>query len=230
MIENGQLTICQGQWKTPIERIENIPMTWEGRAESMIRNLLPAVLVAVIRNMRTEHIRAALKAFIPSPEFTPGRMNMFEFREFDLLVDYAHNVDGFMTLKKFIERTEANSMIGVVGVTGDRRDEDIRSIGMLCAEMFDKMILRHDKDLRESTAERLEDLFLEGVNSVRPEMAVEIIPSELEAVGKAISIADRDDLVVVCADSISEVLAFVGDAYKKDLNKPHKAGTPADSL
>src|SRR6218665_927295 len=41
IIERGYLTICKGEWKIRVAKIESIPLTFNGRAECMIKNILP---------------------------------------------------------------------------------------------------------------------------------------------------------------------------------------------
>lgn len=208
IVENGFITICKGLWKTRIEKISDIPLTFEGRAECMIKNILPAVLVSVIRNFEIIKIREALHTFIPSPSFTPGRMNLFHFDEFDVMIDYAHNKDGFLELKKFIDRTHASYKIAVVSGTGDRRDEDIRNIGKICAQMFDEIIIRHDADLRGREENEITALIKEGIYSQR-EMPVTVIRDEKEAIRYAVSIAPKDSFVFVGADSVLDTIEYV---------------------
>jgi cyanophycin synthetase len=42
--ENGYITILKGKWKVRIEKAVNIPLTYGGRAEFMIQNVLAAAL------------------------------------------------------------------------------------------------------------------------------------------------------------------------------------------
>ena len=53
--------------------------------------LTPAVLAGYLRGFTVVDIRQALQTFIPSPAQTPGRMNLFQFQNFQVLADYAHN-------------------------------------------------------------------------------------------------------------------------------------------
>ncbi len=82
VFENGFITICKGDWKIRIVKAVNVPLTYGGRAHFMIQNVLPAVLAGYLRGFKTEDIRMSLTTFIPSPSQTPGRLNMFEFRDF----------------------------------------------------------------------------------------------------------------------------------------------------
>lgn len=215
IIENGYLVICKGTWKTRIEKIVNIPLSMNGRAEAMIKNLLPAALAAVIQGFDLENIREGFRTFIPSAELTPGRMNMFHFNHFDVLLDYAHNTDGFMQLKKFMDETQASVKVGILSATGDRRDEDIRTFGKLSAQMFDEIILKHDQDLRGRTKEEIIQLLKEGISSVR-EMPVKVISDELEAVKYALDNAVKDSFITICADKIHDTIRFVSEAQVKE--------------
>jgi len=44
-----------------------------------------------------------LRIFVPSPEKTPGRMNLFSFPNYDVLVDYAHNPAGLMAIQNYLK-------------------------------------------------------------------------------------------------------------------------------
>jgi cyanophycin synthetase len=85
--ENGYVTICRGEWKMRVMRAEEIPLTYGGKAEFMIQNVLPAVLAANIQGVSIEDMKAGLESFLPSPSQTPGRLNLFEFKDFTVLLD-----------------------------------------------------------------------------------------------------------------------------------------------
>jgi cyanophycin synthetase len=78
----------------------------------MIQNILPAVLAGFIRNFKMEDIRLALETFIPSPVQTPGRMNLFQFKKYQVMVDYAHNPAGFQAVAKFLEKIDSKPKVG----------------------------------------------------------------------------------------------------------------------
>jgi cyanophycin synthetase len=219
-VDNGYLVVCKGKWKTRIERIVNIPLSLNGRAECMVKNIMPATLAAIIRDFDIHDIRQALKTFIPSAEQTPGRMNIFKFSNFEVMVDYAHNPDGFMQLKKFMDNTQASVKVGIVSGTGDRRDEDIRTIGRLCAQIFDELIIKHDHDLRGRTREEITSLISQGAYSVK-EIPIQVISNEEEAIHHALEHARENAFITVCADKVFETIATVKQAQIKDEEK-HK--------
>ncbi len=204
--ENGYITICKGTWKIRIEKIVNIPLTFRGKAAFMIQNILPAVLTGFIRNFKIEDIRLALETFIPSPVQTPGRMNMFEFRKFNVMVDYAHNPAGFQAVAKFLEKIEAKPKIGIIAGVGDRRDEDIIALGTLAAKMFDEIIVRQDRNLRGRSEQEIIELMLTGVHKIDSNKKYTVIPSEPEAIDFAFKNAKKGSFIVICSDVVPDAL------------------------
>jgi len=209
IVENGYVTISKGNWKIRVDKVVNIPLTFSGRAVFNIQNILPAVLAGFIRGFKIEDMRLALETFIPSPTQTPGRMNLFQFRNFQVMVDYAHNSAGFKAISKFLEKVEAKPKVGIIAGVGDRRDEDITSLGKIAAQMFDEIIIRQDRNMRGRTEQEIIDLMLGGIRSVDPGKKVTVIKSELEAINTAIKNAKKGSFIVICSDVVPDALQQV---------------------
>jgi cyanophycin synthetase len=218
-IEKGYLTITKGEWQTRICKIENVPLSFSGKATAMIKNILAATLAAVISNFKIEDIRASLLSFIPSPELTPGRMNVFKFSNFDVMIDYAHNTGGFMELKKYVDNVNSPAKIGIITAVGDRRDEDIRNIGYYAAQMFTQIVIRHDQDLRGRQSEEISNLIIEGVNNFNRNIPVSVIPNEQDALLNVMNNAINGSFIFVCTDNIKRSLSFVKE-LKEESEKP----------
>jgi len=207
--ENGYITICRGTWKMRIMEAKEIPLTYDGKATFMIQNILPAVLAANVRGISIEDMKAALTTFIPSATQTPGRLNFFKFKNFTVLLDYAHNPSGMLALKKFTDSIEATVKVGIIAGVGDRRKEDTNQIGSIAADMFDEIIIRQDKRLRGRTEEELINMLNDGIKMKDPNKKTTIIPSEKEAITYAIKNAQKGSLIVLCSDVIPEALNLV---------------------
>jgi cyanophycin synthetase len=175
----------------------------------MIQNVLPTVLTGYIRGFRLDDIKLALTTFIPSPSQTPGRLNMFQFKNFNVLVDYAHNPAGLRALIKFVENLEGKPKIGIIAGIGDRRKEDNNEMGRLSAAAFDEIIIRQDKRLRGKTEQELIDMLLEGIHQHDKNKKVTIIPSEKEAISYAIKNAKPGSLITMCSDVVPDALELV---------------------
>src|SRR5690554_4294138 len=207
--ENGYVTLCRGQWKMRVMKAENIQLTYGGKAEFMIKNVLPAVLAANIQGISIEDTKVALETFIPSPTQTPGRLNLFEFKNFTVLLDYAHNPAGMRALKQFVDSFDATVKVGIIAGIGDRRVEDNNNIGSIAAQMFDEIIIRQDKRLREKTEEELIKMLHDGIKMHNQNMKTTIIPSEKEAIIFAIDHAIPGSLIVLSSDVIPDALDLV---------------------
>lgn len=216
--ENGYVTIMKGNWKIRVDKIVNIPLTFSGKAIFMIQNILPAILTGFIRNFSMTDIRLALETFIPSPVQTPGRMNMFRFKNYSVMVDYAHNPAGFQAVGKFLEKIDATIKVGVIAGVGDRRDEDIVLLGSIAAQMFDEIVVRQDKNLRGRTDQEIIDLMLKGVHEVDANKNVKVIPTEKEAIDYVIKNAIKGAFITICSDVVPDALEQIMK-YKEDEDK-----------
>jgi len=206
VFENGYVTIMKGTWKIRVEKVTNIPLTFGGKAEFNIANVLPAILAAHIRNFKIEDVRLALQTFIPSPVQTPGRMNMFDFKHFKVLVDYAHNAHGLSAIGKFIAKIDATKKTGIIAGVGDRRDEDTIQLGEYAAKIFDEIIIRQDRNLRGKTDKEIIDLMLQGIHNISPTKKVKVIPKESEAIDYAIKHATKGSFITICSDVVPDAL------------------------
>jgi cyanophycin synthetase len=228
IVENGYITICKGTWKIRVDKVVNIPLTFSGKAIFMIQNVLPAVLAGFLSGFKVDDMRLALETFIPSPTQTPGRMNMFQFRKFTVMVDYAHNPAGFQAIAKFLEKVEAKPKVGIIAGVGDRRDEDIVQLGAVAAQMFDEIIIRQDKNLRGRSESEIIDLMMKGIHADDPKKKVKILPKESEAIDYAIKNAKTGSFIVICSDvvpdALEQILKYKEEEDHFEINKediPH---------
>lgn len=214
--ENGYITICRGTWKMRIMKAADIPLTYGGKAKFMIQNILPAVIAANVQGISIEDTKAALETFIPSPSQTPGRLNLFKFNDFTILLDYAHNPAGMRALQQFINNLDATIRVGIIAGIGDRRKEDNNEMGSIAAEMFDEIIIRQDKQLRGKTEKELIKMLDDGIKMKDPNKKITIIPSEKEAITYAIRNAVKGSLIVLCSDVIPDALDLVKKFKEQD--------------
>ena len=207
--ENGYITICRGEWKMRVMKAVNVPLTYGAKAVFMIQNVLPAVLTAYIKGFTIDDIKVSLETFIPSPTQTPGRLNLFKFREFTIILDYAHNPAGMKALKQFTDNLDATHKVCIIAGIGDRRVEDNNEIGNIAAEMADEIIIRQDKRLRGKTEEELIKMLNDGIKLNHPDKKTTIIPSEKDAILYAVKNAKKGSLIILCSDVVPDALELV---------------------
>ena len=216
--ENGFITIQKGDWKIRVQRTSLIPITFGGTVPFMIENVLAATLATFLHDFKTEDIKIALETFIPSAAQTPGRMNIFNFKNFRFMIDFAHNPAGFNGIKAFLKHIDSPFKIGIIAGTGDRRDEDIRELGKISAEMFDYIILRQEKFLRGRTAENILTLLIEGIESVELDKKFEIVPNEIDAIKHSMSLAVPGAFIVALSDVIDNAIEMVQNYLEQERN------------
>lgn len=214
--ENGYITIIKGEWKMRVAKAVNVPLTKGGKASFMIQNVLAAVLATYLQGFSIEDIKVAIESFIPSPSQTPGRLNMFNFDKFDVLLDYAHNPAGLRALHKYVEKLEGSPKVGIIAGVGDRRKQDNFELGQIAAEMFDEVIIRQDRNLRGKDEDELIKEIHDGIIDVDSKKPVKIINKENEAIKYAIENAKHGSLVVVSSDVVPDALNMVMKLKEKE--------------
>jgi cyanophycin synthetase len=220
--DNGYLLLRTGNHLIPIEEASNIPLTFGGKAEFNIANALAASLAAYTNRIKLNTIREVLRNFVPSHETTPGRVNIFEFGDFNVMVDYAHNPHAVKAVGKFINSFDSKTKIGIITAVGDRRNEDIIALGEESAKVFDEIIIRHDDDMRGRTIEEIENLITKGIVNINPDIPITYSMAECEAVDYAIDHAIPDSVIVVLTENVSRITNCVLQHQKKYKEQNHR--------
>ncbi len=203
---NGQMiTLYDRGAHQPLLWTHLIPATLEGKALHNVQNAMFAAVMAYALGVKPENIRQGLRTFDATYFQAPGRMNVFDGHPFKVILDYGHNAAAVQAMADLITKLECTGRrICVLAAPGDRRDEDIRDIARIGGKAFDRLILRRDDDLRgrqpDEVPRMLEKTLLE---EGYPKEHMQVIPDEQEAIGAALSMARRGDLLLVFGDMIS---------------------------
>ncbi len=217
--ENGYITIKKGDWKMRVEKATHVPLTLNGKAKFMIANVLAATLASYLWGFKTEDIKLSLATFIPSAAQTPGRMNIFDFKKFKVMIDFAHNPSGYLGIEDFLQSINSTHKIGIIAGVGDRRDADIKDCATIAARMFDHIIIRQEKHLRGRTEEEIINLIIEGITSVNKKVTYEIIPKETDAIKHAINIAKDGTFITALSDVITNAIEVVQQHLDKEVEE-----------
>lgn len=215
--EEGFITIKKGDWKIRIVKAINVPITMEGKARFMISNVLAASLATYLQGFEIEDIANSLRTFIPSPALTPGRLNVFKFKKFKVLIDFAHNPAGYEAIEDYLKNVDSPKKIGIISGVGDRRDGDIRECGKIAGRMFDHIIIRNEKHLRGRTEDEINGLVIDGMQSSGKNVSYEIIPKEIDALKHAMSLAEENTFITALSDVISNAIDLVQEYQHKEI-------------
>ena len=219
VLTDKKVAIWDGPNTYNIDNIDNMPLSFGGRALFMIENILAAVAGAYSQKVSPELIRRSLRSFMPSPEHTPGRMNLFQFENYDVLVDYCHNAAGLVAIKEFIDNSSYLYRTGIISGIGDRREEDLLELGRLSAELFCKIIIREDSDLRGKAAGESTSILKRGIESSCFNPPLVSIPNEKHALKFAMENALPGTLVMLCVEKIDEIISMLKLMQKKEKEK-----------
>jgi cyanophycin synthetase len=208
------LVIRKGEAVTAIADAAELPSTFGGAARFNIANALAAAAIGVARGLSTFAIAEALKTFRSGYEDNPGRMNIHETHGLTVIVDYAHNPAALTALGETLVamRPSHRRVIGVVSTPGDRRDQDLKTMGALGAEYFDHVIFRERPDGRGRGPGEVCRLLREGaLEAGCREQDISVVLGETEAMQLALDMGRRGDLVVLLPTGVEAAWKQVQD-------------------
>ncbi len=220
--DDGELIVLRHADRTmPLLYTHLIPATFGGRARMNVSNALAAAAAAWAAGAHMHDIRQGLRTFSTSFFQAPGRLNEVPIDGYRVILDYCHNVDGMRRLTEFVDlmmapqngdaaEGQTGRAIGVIGIPGDRREEDHSEYGRLAAQSFDEIIVREDRNRRGRQPGYSAELVKAGVEKGMAQAgarcsAVKIVLDEQEAAVAAMHDARRGDLVMLCSDDIAAV-------------------------
>jgi cyanophycin synthetase len=152
-----------------------------------------------------EDIRQGLRIFNTSFYQAPGRLNIFDEHPFKVILDYAHNPAAIKTITDLATRLEVTGKRHIVmAMPGDRRDEDIVEAAQIAAPGFDSFICKADDDRRRRGHDEVPQLLKKSLMEAGvKEGAIQIIPSEFDAVEKGLQDCQKGDLLIILGDNIT---------------------------
>jgi UDP-N-acetylmuramyl-tripeptide synthetase len=160
-----------------------------------VYNSLAAVAVGLKLGLTRKQIEDGIAA-LASVE---GRMNRVnEGQDFEVIVDYAHTPDAFLKVFESVVPGKKKRIISLFGGAG-RRDETTRAErGEIGAENSDIVIITED-DSRDEDRMAIAEEFARGAEKAGKvrEKDLFIILDREEAIKKAVSLARKDDIVLV---------------------------------
>jgi len=209
-LKGQHITIATGDGFIQCMDVTKIPATYGGKLTYNIENSLAAVSVAYAMKIPVETIQKAMASFYADEIHNPGRFNVFNIRDFRVVVDYAHNISGYTRVIEAIKKMGASRTIGIIGVPGDRQDDSIRRIGFIAGKGFDRVIIKEDVDLRGRRRGEVAKLLQEGVLLAGMDPGnIEIILSEVEALKTTMRTAKAGDLIVVFYEKLEPIMAAI---------------------
>ena len=151
-------------------------------------------------------IAAALALGIPLAEITDalrtaqsvkGRVEVVPTpgKDYTVLIDYSHTPDSLENILRAVRGFCTGRIIAVFGCGGDRDPYKRPVMGKIAAELADLAIVTSDNPRTEDPYKILRQI-LAGMQDT--ETPYEVVESRVSAIGRAMELAQKDDVIVLC--------------------------------
>jgi UDP-N-acetylmuramoyl-L-alanyl-D-glutamate--2,6-diaminopimelate ligase len=173
--------------QTKLELATALPGTFN------IYNMTAAASAAYLLGIKLEDIIEG----VANLEGVPGRFErVVEGLGYDVIVDYAHTPDALEQLLQAAKEVSKNRTILVFGATGDRDKTKRPIMGEIAARLADRIILTDDESYSEDP-QAIRDQVRDGIETAGATAKLTEVPDRREAIEKALSIAKKDDIVLI---------------------------------
>ena len=213
-VENRNIIIRKSELDITICTLDDVPITFGGLVEFNVSNALAAVSILHGLKLSKEQIRSGITTFHPSHNQNPGRMNLFDFKKYKVLVDYGHNAESARAFAKLLPRFSEGRKIALCHGTGSRTNEQIVEYGEALASVYDYVVLA-DLDPRERPEGETLSLMREGlIKGGLSKTKIELVTDPKNAVNEIFSRVELGDLLVIHPAELESVMNQVLVRYR----------------
>lgn len=194
-----------------IVTLDEVPITFRGRAEHMVENALAATAACLAVGLDAAQVAEGLRKFRNRPDQNRGRLNVYEVDGATVVVDFAHNEAGLKHLLQFARGfcAEGGRLYAVVGTAGDRDDTALKGIATIAAEQADGVVIKDtEKYLRGRSAGEMPGI----MRGIVGDSLICMSPNEREGFHRGLELLARGDvLAVMCIEDYDEILAYLDE-------------------
>ncbi|MEX0581388.1 MAG: Mur ligase family protein, partial [Mycobacterium sp.] len=214
------IVLATGAAEEPLMGVSAIPATMNGLLRVNEMNAMFAAGLAWAQGVELNVVRRALGSFSTSPEQNPGRFNFIGGLEFQVVLDYAHNPDGFRELCSVVSQLPvAGRRLLMTKRIGNRHAAHFTEVATMMVKTFDDIIVSGDPKWIGQNAEYAgQDPVGVMLSTSRQRLLdhggapdrITLEPNGDTAIQMALETARAGDLVVVLADP-HEALPLIND-------------------
>ena len=161
---------------------------------------IAAAAAGQVLGLSATAMRTALLTFGLSPRDNPGRLQVLHRRGVTIVVDFAHNPDGWRALVAAVHGLAARRVLVLVGQAGDRDDAALRDLAAAVLTAHPSIVVLKEmeeylrgRELGEVTQLLAFEFSAQGV----PADSLRFATSEVEGVRVALAEAQAGDLVIL---------------------------------
>lgn len=172
--------------------------------EFNVFNLAPAILTCLAKGISIEEV---LKR-VESLHQIEGRLEILPFtNKYIIMLDYAHTTDALDKILTYLNKIKKNRIITVTGSAGGREKEKRPGMGKVVLEKSDYVIFTMDDPREEDVNSIIDDLISDSKLT-----NYERVIDRKEAIYRALSIAEEDDIVFITGKGRDNYMA-IGKEY-----------------
>jgi len=205
-VENDFLITAKGSNHQALVELSRITFTAGGAIRFQLENALAATAAAWASGLNPALIVRALTTFRTDTRMVPGRFNVLGVAGRQVILDYAHNLAAMKALSEALPRSPDRRTFMVIGLPGDRRDEDLLATAQATLPMVDEYVL-HDLKNRRGRAELEVPQLMKSC--LPPDRAHQFARDQREGVERAFHQSKEGDRIIVIADLVDEALEAI---------------------
>ncbi|EME62107.1 cyanophycin synthetase [Amycolatopsis decaplanina] len=168
-IDDGWLVEADGTQRTALLHVRDIPGAFSGLASFMVANVLAAVAACRALGVGKDDLRRFLATLEPGRD-NPGRPSILRLGDMPIVVDYAHNPAAISVMGQLVQQLWHRAAVAVITLPGDRCDDLVVESAHAVAQVFDRVVVYEDEDLRGRERGEMTKLIIASLCEVRPDI------------------------------------------------------------
>ena len=208
-VADGKITIANGIDETPLMRVNDVPITLNGRIEFEVENTLASIGAALAIGIDRETIIRQASCFSSDLDQVPGRFNVIPLRGGTVIMDYGHNAHSLRVMTHTLDAFPHTRRIALYTMAGDRRDSDIEHIGELLGDYYDHVILYEAATIRGRFPGEIAGILRQGLARGERVTEIEEIDDPIEATRHSLDLVQAGDILLLQADAVDDIVSFV---------------------
>jgi cyanophycin synthetase len=214
-VRDGVIVLSHDGIEDEMARLEDIPMTFNGRIYFEVENALAAIGAAWAMGVPQDLVREQSTGFSTNMHDTPGRFNIIDVRGATVIVDYGHNAHALRAIIDALDNFPQPKRTALYSMAGDRRDSDIVHIGELLGDSFDHVIMYEACTVRGRPPGAIAELMRQGLEKGSRVEKFESVNGHHTSMEFALDSVGPGEVLLLQADVIDETVDFVRDYLRR---------------
>jgi cyanophycin synthetase len=200
-VEDGYIVLVRDDGRNDLVELERVEFTANGQIAFQVQNALAATAAAWAAGLNPAMIARALTTFKTDIGMVPGRFNVSELNGVQVVLDYGHNQAAVRAMMQGVKALGERNTIMVIGLPGDRRDQDILATFEETLPYVNRYVLHDLQDRRERAKDEVPRLM---AGCIPPDIPYDIVDDQRQAVFQAWKYVKPSERIVIVADIVDE--------------------------